>query len=187
MYGMVNNAVRELVVSRFGDRAWEQIRAEAGLEIESFLANDGYDDRVTYDLVAAATRILGIPAESILEAFGEWWVLETAEKSYAEMMAVAGTSLGEFLDNLPNFHARVSLLFPSLQPPEFAISNREETGCVLHYHSHREGLQHFVIGLVRGLGKRFGTEVDIRLGEGRHSGLDHDEFLIRWTPAPGVP
>lgn len=180
MYGMVNNAVRELVLAHFGEESWQRIKAAARVEFDSFMSTEGYDDRITYDLVAAASSVLGLPPESILEAFGEWWVLHTAPSKYGDMMDVAGSSLGEFLENLPNFHARVSLLFPRLQPPEFALSERTARSCILHYYSHREGLQPMVIGLVKGLAKRFDTPAVVKLTNGRHNGLDHDEFLIEW-------
>ena len=32
------------------------------------------------------------------------------------------------------------------------------------------------------LGRRFGTEVEVRLVESRDAGADHDVFAVRWSP-----
>ena len=68
MYGMVNKAVQDLVVSNFGDEKWQAIKAKAGVEDDVFLSNEGYPDKVTYDLVGAASGVLGMPARDILIA-----------------------------------------------------------------------------------------------------------------------
>jgi hypothetical protein len=37
-----------------------------------------------------------------------------------------------------------------------------------------------VVGLVKGLGKRFDTEVDVTQTSDRNDGADHDEFLVKY-------
>ena len=65
MYGLINKAVEGLVRSRFGDAAWDRIRARAGLPDEPFVGMEQYPDKTTYDLVGAASAELGAPAESM--------------------------------------------------------------------------------------------------------------------------
>jgi hypothetical protein len=180
MYGLVNKAVQELICQKFGSEVWERIKLKAGVEIDVFISNEGYDDAITYRLVGAATEILGVDASAVLQTFGEHWVTETAERGYGALMDASGNSLPEFLANLPNFHARVKLLFPNLHPPQFKVSDLQETSLHLHYYSHRPGLAHFVIGLIRGLGTRFKTHVETTILSTRDEGLDHDTFLVQW-------
>jgi hypothetical protein len=181
MYGMVNKAVNEMVVSRFGEPTWLEIKRRAGIELEAFISTEGYDDSLTYALVAAASEVLEMDGGEVLEAFGQYWVLETAPRGYGAMLDAGGKTLPEFLDHLPDLHARVSLILPRLQPPEFSISERGEQSLVLHYRSHRPGLQRFVIGLIKGLAQRFHTEVEVELRARRDDGLDHEEFEVRWA------
>jgi len=96
------------------------------------------------------------------------------------MMDAGGSSLTEFMQNLPNFHTRVSMIFPNLKPPRFEVTNIKTSSLHLHYHSHRPGLQAFVIGLMKGLGKRFGDEVNISLIETRTTEPVHEIFLVHW-------
>ena len=183
MYGMVNKAVEEMVCMHHGETVWEEIKSKAGVDVDVFMSNEGYPDDVTYRLVGAASEVLGLPAPRILEAFGEHWVLHTARDGYGGLMQAAGKSLPEFLANLPNFHSRVAMIFPKLQPPRFECSDVAATSLKLHYHTHRQGLAPFVVGLMQGLGKMFDTPVTVRLVQSRDDGADHDVFDVAWPPA----
>lgn len=137
MYGMVNKAIEDLVVTNFGSEQWEAIKSKAGVDVDVFLSNESYPDKMTYDLVGAASEVLGIAASGILIAFGEHWVLNTARQGYGSMLEANGRTLPEFLINLPSFHTRVAMIFPDLQPPRFNCTDVLENSLVLHYYSHR--------------------------------------------------
>lgn len=181
MYGLVNRAIEEMVFAAQGESAWETIKQRAGVDVDVFIGNEAYDDAITYRLVTAASEVLGIPVERILESFGEHWVLKTAHQGYGELLATCGNTFSEFLQNLPNFHVRVNLIFPHLRPPTFSCTHVESHSLQLHYRSERQGLAPFVIGLIRGLGKLFQTEVRIERMELRSQGSDHDIFHLRWS------
>lgn len=180
MYGMVNKAVEEMVCMHHSEAVWEQIKARAGVDVDVFMSNESYSDDITYNLVAAASEVLKLPAEQILIGFGEHWVLHTAQDAYGGLMHAAGKTLPEFLRNLPNFHSRVAMIFPKLQPPRFECTDITESSLVLHYFSHRQGLSPFVVGLMQGLGKMFKTPVTVRLMEAKSQGADHDKFEVTW-------
>jgi hypothetical protein len=181
MYGLVNQAVEDLVVTNFGDDKWEEIKSKAGVDVDVFISNESYPDDMTYDLVSAASEVLGASAHDILVSFGEHWVLKTAAQSYGPMMKSAGASLKEFLINLPNFHTRVQMIYPKLQPPRFECSDVGDMSLKLHYLTHRPGLTSFVIGLVQGLGKLYETEVTVEAVEKKADGADHDVFTVSWA------
>lgn len=183
MYGMVNNAVEDLVVKNFGRDRWEAIRRRAGVDDDVFISNQPYDDKITFDLVGAAVDELGLSADTVLVAFGEHWVLETAARGYGAMMDGTGRSLPEFLANLGVLHTRVQLVMPALRPPEFEVTDRTDSSLILHYRTHRSGLTMFAYGLIVGLGKRFGTPVTVEVLERKGEGADHDVFRVSWSAA----
>lgn len=183
MYGMVNKAVEEMVCMHHGEAVWEQIKSRAGVDVDVFMSNEPYPDEMTYRLVGAASEVLALPAEEILHAFGEHWVLHTARDAYGGLLQAAGSSLPEFLRNLPNFHSRVAMIFPQLQPPRFECSDVAADSLRLHYFTHRDGLAPFVVGLMHGLGRMYSTPVTVRLAESRADGADHDVFDVRWSAA----
>lgn len=180
MYGIVNKAIEQLVTEQFGPEKWQAVKEKSGVDIDFFLSNEPYDDAITYQLAGAASEVLDIPLNNILEAFGEYWVLKTGKEKYGALMQAGGSSLKEFLINLPAFHNRIMLIFPKLTPPEFHVSNIEERSLCLHYFSKREGLQGFVRGLLQGLSKLFETPAEILLLQSRADGKDHEIYQINW-------
>ena len=180
MYGMVNQAIEEMVVSAHGEPAWLEIKRRAGVAHEMFVRNAPYPDEITYQLVAAASAHLNQPADLILRAFGEHWVLNTARKGYPTMMNTAGTTFGKFVGSLPRFHDRVALIYPNLVPPRFEVLDATEHSLRLHYITHRAGLTPFVEGLLSGLAKMFEISITVTLERTRADGGDTDVFFIEW-------
>lgn len=178
MYGMVNKAVEGMVCAQHGEQVWARIKARSGVDVEVFISNQSYPDDLTYRLVAAASAELGRPAEEILEAFGRHWVRHTAMEGYGALMEAAGDNLRDFLLHLPNFHTRVMMIYPKLQPPRFTCTDAGPGAIDLHYFTHREGLAPFVVGLVRGLAQHFNRTVEIEVRQRRTEGADHDVFRI---------
>ena len=180
VYGMVNKAVEELIVTRFGADQWQAVKEKAGVDVDVFLSNEGYPDELTYNLVSAASEVLGLPAREILIDFGEHWVFNTARQGYGSILEANGRTLSEFLIHLPSLHTRVAMIFPNLQPPRFQCSDVTEDSLALHYHSHRPGITAFVVGLLQGLATLFETQAEIQITQRKSEGADHDVFLSRW-------
>lgn len=187
MYGMVNNALKGLILAEHGEEAWQRIKKRADVSDEVFLSHEPYPDETTYQLVAAAAEELAIPAEEVLHRFGMWWVLKTGREGYGHLMESGGRNLPEFLRNLPNFHTRIMMMFPSLRPPEFECSEAGPNALRLHYRSSRKGLAPFVVGLLHGLGEMFGTSIKVAHEQCAGSGADHDVFLISWESPASLP
>ncbi|MFD1293700.1 heme NO-binding domain-containing protein [Lutibacter holmesii] len=180
MYGIVNKAIQDLVTETFGEDKWEAVKEKSGVDVDFFLSNEPYEDSITYELVGAASEVLGISAGDVLQAFGEWWVLKTGKEKYGGLMESGGNNLKEFLVNLPLFHNRIMLMYPKLTPPEFKVSDIEESSIHVHYHSEREGLQEFVRGLMSGLGKMYEVDVNVELLQSRSDGSSHEIFKVSW-------
>ena len=177
MYGLVNKAVKELVIEKFGEESWETICAKANYTDGDFLSMSPYPDKLTFDLVASASEVLNVPAEDLLFAFGEYWILYTAEQGYGNMLELAGDSFPKFLKNLNMLHQRVNSVMPELKPPAFTVRNEKENYLELVYNSHRTGLIPMLKGLVSGLGKRSELVVEcthLKEEEGAHV------FVVKW-------
>lgn len=118
MYGLVNQAVADLITERFGADAWQRVRVRAGVGEKSFVSMGSYPDAVA---------------------------------------------------------------FPQLTPPSFWCSEVGDDRLRLHYESTRVGLAPMVIGLVRGLGAMYDTEVTVVLME-RAKDATHEQCDVRFTP-----
>ena len=184
MYGMVNSGIQSMVSEQFGEDAWHRIVARVPGCPSEFGALENCDDRVTYDLVAAACEELEMEAERFLHELGEYWIPYASRAGYAVLMERGGRSLPEFLKGLDGMHSRLALTYSSRDEgrrwPSFRVSDVGDASLRLHYYSERQGLQPFVVGLVHGLAKKFGTTVEVELIEGREIHPDHDIFLVRY-------
>lgn len=179
MYGLVNKAIEQLVVNRFGMSTWSEIANKAGIK-QPFISMDAYPDHVTFDLVAAASEILDMPAATILEAFGEHWIQYTVDEGYGNIMSLYGDSVHEFLQNMNNLHAQIRLSFPDLKPPIISCEEQENGQLLVLYKSERTGLAPMLVGLVKGLGKRFSTPVTVEYVDSKVDEQGTELFLISY-------
>lgn len=184
MYGLVNKAIEDLVISLTDEDTWLEIARQAGIDVVTFVSLDTYDDAVTYQLVTAASTVLGLPAETVLESFGEHWVRYTGREGYGHLMNAFGTDVPSFLHNLDALHARVNLMMPDLRPPAFEIEDVSAEQFIVHYHSTRAGLAPMVTGLLRGIGALFDQEVEVERRDRREDGADHDVFAVTLLSRP---
>jgi guanylate cyclase soluble subunit beta len=162
VYGLINSALQKMIREKFGDEQWEKVLKASGVPADSFLTMRSYDDAITYDLIGAASEVLGQPVEACLEMYGEYWVLETATKAYGSLMEAAGSDLVEFLGNLNTLHDRITGTFVDYVPPQFQVESLDESRHRIHYISKRQGLTPFVVGLLNGLAARFDADLEIR-------------------------
>lgn len=183
MYGLVNKAIKDLVVNNHGEEIWKEICHRADFYDEDFVGMLSYPDSLTYSLVRHASEILKSDAAAILEAFGEYWILYTAEEGYGDLMSLTGSSFVEFLDNLDMLHYRINNLMPGLMPPQFSTRNETENSVELEYRSHREGMVPMIFGLIKGLAKRFDLNANINQIHERTDTSDCHIFLITWEKA----
>lgn len=182
MYGLVNNAIRSMVLDQAGQATWDEIRGRAGVSQQDFRAMESYDDALTYGLVGAASELLETPAEDLLRAFGRHWILFTGRQGYGRLLELSGSSMAEFLGNLDAMHANLMLSFPDLDPPSFESEVREDGSIVLRYYSERPGLAPMVEGLIEGLGEYWNEPVTIQ-HVARKDGAGYDSFEISSTKA----
>ena len=183
MYGLINRAIEQMVTTDHGESGWRRICTRAQADADGFIAMQPYPDDLTYRLVGAASEELQRPAAEVLEAFGEHWILYTAEEGYAELLRAAGSNLRQFLGNLNDLHGRVETIFPEMHLPVFRVEDLAPDRYHLYYGSQREGLAPMVIGLVKGLARRFGQRVEVELLRAKRCVHDEDQFLVRHLDA----
>lgn len=178
MYGLVNRALQQLVCAQHGKTVWDDIRAKAGVADEVFVRMDSYPDEITHRLVAATADVLQLPADALLKEFGRYWMRYTMVEGYGALLSDLGPTLHDALAALDSMHARVALLYPALRPPQFRISAVSADRLSLHYQSERCGFAPMIVGLVEGLGERYGIRVAVCHAQAKGSDCDHDRFDI---------
>jgi guanylate cyclase soluble subunit beta len=177
MYGLVNSALQDMIVTHFGEDKWRAIHSHSQVSEDSFLAMRRYDDSITYQLAGAASELLGAPIDDCMDMFGRHWVSAIATKNFATLMDATGSDTVSFLRNVNALHDRITSTFIDYIPPEFELTEVDghSDRFHVHYHSKRKGLTAFVTGLLHGLAEHFGDDIEIHSvtinddGEGTHS------------------
>jgi hypothetical protein len=75
MYGIVNKAIEDLVISNFGEEKWEAVKTRSGVDIDFFISNEPYDDDITYKLAGAVSEEMNIPVSAVFADL--WRVVDT--------------------------------------------------------------------------------------------------------------
>lgn len=177
MYGLIHQAIKDLVCTERGEAGWQAVCAAAEVTHSEFDPLEPYDDAVSYRLVAAAAQYLGLPTNEVLRRFGDHWITFTAEYGYGEIMKMFGHDMRSCLRNLNRMHGHMGALMTQLNPPRFNIIENSEQHITVHYFSTREGLGPMVVGLLEGLARKFDEQVTIEhVFKGTRS--DHDEFEV---------
>jgi hypothetical protein len=182
MYGLIHQAIRDLVVDRFGSERWLRICLQAKVSNDDFLTFEAYPDPETLSLVSAASDELNIAQGDLLESFGEYWTTYTAVAGYGHLMDAAGSTLEEFVHNLDRLHAQVRLTFPDLTPPSFRVSELPGGSLEVLYLSEREGLGRLALGVLKGLVKRFEKPVGVTHQQRDVDGVTRDVFTLERQP-----
>lgn len=160
MYGLVNKAIRDLVLFSAGEEAWRRVKSRAGQDGVEFIEATNYDDDVTYSLVQAASEELGQPADTILYEFGRHWILYTGREGWNSLFSLGGDNMKSFLMELDDMHARVQVAMPESRMPQFTVTERSD--CLeVRYRSHRVGLAPMVSGMLGGLAERFNEHWEV--------------------------
>ena len=180
MYGLVNRAVQGLITAQFGAETWNKVAQQVKLPQCPFLSMRFYPDELTYQLVAATANELELTADQVLEVFGEHWILFTATEGYGSLLEHCGRNLREFLLNIDNLHTRVGLIFPDLRPPEFKPFEQPDGPIRLEYYSTRPALAPMIMGLLKGLAKRFDERILIEQAPAIVSSEFRAAFSITW-------
>ena len=100
MYGLINSALQDMIVTHFGEEKWRAIHRHSQVPDDSFLTMRRYDDSITYKLAAAASELLDAPMDTCMDMFGRHWVSAIATRNFAALMDAAGSDTVSFLPNV---------------------------------------------------------------------------------------
>ena len=161
MYGIINKAIKDLVVTNFGDEVWSEILEKLHNPNDEFTNLETYDDSLTYDLVGAASEVLNVRPDEVLYLFGKHWIIYTKKNGYGALMDMFGHSFIESLKNLNQLHMRMGYSMPNMKAPSFKVIENDDSSIDLEYHSSRQGLSSMVIGLLDGMAAKFDEAIEI--------------------------
>jgi len=150
----------ELVTKRFGAEPWGRLLETAGLpKTAYFLPAQDVPDATVMKVIQAACSVLGLQPMAAAEAFGEY-CCEYAPRIYAAYYR-GPQNAREFLLRMKEVHEKVTRTVPNAHPPVFSYEQQAPRKLVMKYSSGR-GLGDIFVGLVKGVGRYFKEELQVR-------------------------
>lgn len=160
-----------LVTSKFGEETWHKIKEKANCEVVDggFLRYKYYPDSDTVTLVIAASEVLGISVDGVLEAFGDYFIDYVQENGYSNVLECLGKNLRDWLSNLNTLHDHLQASYPKgFVAPVFwseddPASSAEEGAILVYYYSQRGSLLvPLVVGILKKLARVY-FDIEINL------------------------
>jgi hypothetical protein len=145
----------------YGNAVWLDVARDAQLGFESFEAMLVYDDRLTDQVLAAASRKLNLPREAILEDMGIFLVADPALERLRRLLRFGGVTFVDFLYSLDDLPARGRLALPDLDLPTLRLGGNDRDRFTLTCLSPFRGVGHVGVGLLRAMADDYGALVVI--------------------------
>lgn len=184
MYGMIHKSILAYCRDVRADGAANSLQDLAARRPDLFVTASSYSDSITLGLVAEGAAALGQDVGTFLEGLGEFWITFADDGPYAPMMQVGGETLPAFIRNLDRLHVAVAAALPAVVTPSFRVIEESAGELLVGYRSPREGLEPFVVGLLKGLARRFGQTGAAELTGAGNDGERH--FRLTYVPQPGA-
>lgn len=188
MYGLINLAIEDAIIERYGTKFWGYIKEccidAIGDTDGVFISRLFYDDEVTYRLIETSERILRSEKYGyVSQLFGQKFYELVQDSGYEGILRILGGTLKEFLDNLDSFHVHLSTTYSQMKAPSFRCSVNSDNNDVLtlHYYSERHGLEGIVMGMIKAAASDiYHQKIDIKIDKLKDvdQGINHTEFSI---------
>jgi hypothetical protein len=149
---------------------WETLLREAQLPIKSYSPARVYADEEMLALVGAASRFAQMPAEAVLEAFGEYVAPELI-RLYGKLIEPAWKTLDLIENTEKLIHSAVRVGNPGAKPPVLHCIRSTPDELQIVYSSSRQ-LCSVLNGIVKGVARHYGETVHIT----------HDACMLRGDP-----
>ena len=179
MKGMVFTMLGEMVEERFGIDFWDDlIDLTAPKSDGVYVATDTYPDEELLNYVTAMSEQLGVPANELVYAFGEFLLSRFAD-IHPEFFD--GHSAKSFLKTIHDVvHVEVRKLHPDAVLPNFDYEDSAPDQLVMRYRSPRQ-LCALAEGLIAGTATHYGESVVTKHEVCMHRGADHCVIALQFA------
>jgi hypothetical protein len=157
MHGIIHLELQKFVTERYGERAWQTLTQKADLSEEIFTPLRAYPDDFMFRLVRVAEEMTRIPAQQMLEAFGEHLV-DGYLALYGNLLKPEWRTIDVIEHTEETIHRVVRMRQPGAAPPLLKAQRTAPDEVVLFYDSHRR-LCAVARGIGRGIANHFGENL----------------------------
>ncbi len=174
MKSVIPLAVQETYVKHFGDSDWPIVLKKAGLSSNTkYFAHRDTPDSEVVALLQAIMKHKGLTMVQLSDVFGDYWVNDFTTRHYFAFHQRA-ESARQFLLNMNTVHDKIGSKVAGSKPPRFTFEELANGNLRMGYDSERD-LIDLVVGLVKGVGKRFNESITVTKINNRLLELKFDE------------
>jgi hypothetical protein len=159
MHGVVFTELEKYAETKHGAGTWNALLKKAGLDGKVYETFSHYPDQEVSALVSAASSATGLPAQDVLEDFGEF-VAPGLLAMYSNLILPRWKSLDVIHETEGTIHAIVRQRDPLARPPKLKTQRVGPDEVVLTYDSPRQ-MCALAKGIARGLVKRRNDEANL--------------------------
>ncbi len=159
MLGLINRAIQCFLRDTYGPPLWAGVVREARLGADGFEPMLHYEVDQTEALIAAASRLLNRPRETLLEDLGTYLVSHRNGEALRRLMRFGGVTFTDFLLSLEDMQGRGRLALPDLELPELHLAEEGADRFLLTCRSRIGGAGHVILGLLRAMADDYGALV----------------------------
>jgi hypothetical protein len=161
---MIFNHLEAMVEQAAGPDAWDALLEQTPLQTSNgvFVGPKTYPDADLMALVGTASRVLGTPADALVQAFGRFLFARLAAQY--PVFLKPGMTAKTFLASVDRIiHVEVRKLHPDAGLPTIRYEDPAPDRLVIIYQSPRR-LCDLAEGLIQGVAERFGERIEVRQG-----------------------
>ncbi len=180
MKGIVFNLLEDFVTDSFGLAVWEDTLKKAKPSSGNiFVAPKTYPDTDFLALVTTAVEENKLDLGETVRAFGVYSIGQLIER-YPNLIEPYKTAK-DFICSVDSLiHMEVKKLFSESQPPRLAYKELGPNQLQIEYHSARK-LCVFMEGMLAGVAKHYGVEINVKQLECSHQGAPYCLFQLDFS------
>ena len=176
MHGLVFSELKKFVDHKLGPAAWTELLASAGLGNKFYMATQEYPDAEVVALVTAASHKTKIPANDLLEAFGEF-ITPSLLRMFGHLAKPSWRTL-EFIENAEEaIHSVVRISNPGAKPPKLHVTRTGANQIVIHYTSARK-MCALAKGIAKGVARHYNESITLREDKCMNKGDSACEIVV---------
>lgn len=179
MHGSIFTTFSEMVIEKMGMPQWNELIDKTQPESQGiYTIGEQYEDSELVNMVVALSEKTGLPAEQLIQAFGEYLFASLYESCPTDISKIK--SLREFLLVIDAvIHVEVKRLHPNAYLPKFEYEDGKDGELIMYYSSKRK-LCHASIGLIYGAAKQFEQTITISHPQCMHNGSERCKLVINF-------
>ena len=178
MKGAIFTILQEMIEEKMSVDLWDQLIEECDLPSQGiYTSAASYDDEEVFTLVARLVEKTGLPAENLLETFGEYLFLKL--HSGLPTTVSLPDNFFDYMEKVDSvIHVEVKKLDRNAETPEISVLSRHGDKMIIKYFSEKK-LCYLAIGLLKGAAAYFDEKVDIEMPICMHDGSHCCQLVLQ--------